>query len=313
VKKSTPVKRVRKPKPATAEVADAPAPEGLLKPWTRWGLTALLVMNGLVALAYRGLFLANLEQTSALFIGLPLTIGILIINLSRTKSTYGAVLRGNLIFLCVTAPLLGEGSLCLLMAAPIFIAVSLAVVAASKAAGNSAAWLLALSLPLLLGAFERQANLKGDNVQTVQSSLIRPGRVQDWVGRTRLATKPASTDSRYLKLGFPMPLSYSITDGLATVQFSEAEGVKGAWSARVLPKARGTRFEILKDESKLSHWVRFIDSEVEIFEAGPGMVRIEQNTRFQPLLHPLWYFVPAERYAISQMHTMTADTWNPAQ
>jgi hypothetical protein len=290
-----------------------PTPSRRLERSVRWGLTGLLLANVAAALFYRGLVLNHLEQTSALFIGLPLGLGLMLIQLTEVRSTVGAVLRGNLIFFCIVAPLLGEGSVCLLMAAPIFIAVSLVVVAARNRANPSAAWLLLLILPVVMGAYEREANLRGDGIVTVSSRILRPGAVADWVTRTQKAAVPAPSQSRFLNIGFPVPESYRIEKGQATVQFSLSEGVRGAWKARVSPLADGAHFDVLSDDSKLIHWVKFIDSDVHVSEASPGMVQIEQTTRFQPLLHPLWYFVPAERFAVGQAHIIAADTWAAAR
>jgi hypothetical protein len=291
---------------ATEEKAAKPE---RLSPNYRWALTGVLIANAILALLYRSLSLEGLEQTSALFIGLPVVLGLLIVHLSRARSNYGAVLRGNLIFLCVVSPLLGEGSLCLLMAAPIFIAVSLAITGIVSKTGKHAGWILVLVLPFMMGLDEREANLNGKNIQTVSTVLLRPGTVQDWVGRTQRAATPAATENAFLKLGFPLPEAYRIDRGVATVSFSLSEGVRGPWTAKVSPAPDGVRFEVLRDQSKLAHWLRVMDSEVHVSQAGPGMVRVEQSTRFQPLLHPLWYFVPPQTYAVRQMHVICADTW----
>ena len=100
-----------------------------LGPSVRIGLTSLLIASGLLALAYQAVRAGHLEQTSGLFVGLPVLLGILAVNLSRTSTPFGRVTLYNIVFLAGVAPLLGEGAICLLMALPLFLAVSFIFVA----------------------------------------------------------------------------------------------------------------------------------------------------------------------------------------
>ena len=61
---------------------------------------------------YELIYYFALKTTSVLFIGLPLWIGLLIVNLVRTKGPYSFTVAITFILLCLIAPLLGEGSIC---------------------------------------------------------------------------------------------------------------------------------------------------------------------------------------------------------
>ena len=95
-----------------------------------WRITLNILFVGVVVfiIAYKIINKLELQTTSALFIGLPMLVGLLIVNLTRTSTAYGMTVKATIIILCLVAPLLGEGSICILMAAPIFLAMNLFIV-----------------------------------------------------------------------------------------------------------------------------------------------------------------------------------------
>jgi hypothetical protein len=86
---------------------------------------ALLVIATVSALVYRYIEARGQMQTYATFVGLPLLIGVLTAYLVRPRSGLGATLKITTILLCAVAPLLGEGMVCLLMAAPLIYIVAM--------------------------------------------------------------------------------------------------------------------------------------------------------------------------------------------
>lgn len=280
----------------------------LSKGW-RTGLTVLIVTNAAAALYYQAMILSDLKETSALFIGVPVVLALLTIHLTRTGTTYGAVIRANLVFLLVVAPLLGEGSICLLMAAPLFLGVSLAVtLALEKRRGHNAA-LLAILAPALFGMAETGANLMPEIEEVYTTSTVR-GDVQDWKERIHRGFPPAESRSTLLGLGFPVPREYTVEQDIAIIQFTPAEGVAGYWQAHLSNTVDGVHYRILEDTTKLSHWMTVLDSQVSIVEAGEDTLILTQTTRFRPKLRPLWYFVPVQKLALSKAHEIALRTWN---
>jgi hypothetical protein len=86
-------------------------------------LLAALAITGVSALAMQLLTVGRLRDTTAFFVGLPVLLGVLTIQLTRTSSPLGVAMQSSVIFLAIVAPVLGEGSICLLMAAPLFLGV----------------------------------------------------------------------------------------------------------------------------------------------------------------------------------------------
>jgi hypothetical protein len=271
-------------------------------------VTALLVASAVTALAYRGLAHEKLEQTSALFVGLPLLLGLLTTHLTRASSVYGRVIRANVVFLAIVAPLLGEGSICLLMAAPIFIGVSLLGAFLFRSVTGPKIYGIA-ALPFLLGIAERQH--LGEHTETVVTRTIVSGSADDWRARVRSSAPVRAARSRFLRLGFPLPVTYSLTPGRGEIAFSRAEGVTGSWLVESQANPRGVHFRVVKDTTKIAHWMNVLDADVAVEPHGATEAILVQTTRFAPLLRPAGYFTPLERYAIEKAHELARDCWSP--
>ncbi len=90
-------------------------------------LLLVIVVLALAAFSYRWLVLQRLEQSSALFIGIPALISIALTFAPRSKSVTGLLLKGTLLFLALSGIVLGEGVICVAMAAPLFLLVAVVV------------------------------------------------------------------------------------------------------------------------------------------------------------------------------------------
>ena len=62
------------------------------------------------------------ENSAALYVGIPTLLALGLVALPRSKSAMGTIFKGLTVALLVSAILLGEGSLCILLSAPIFYA-----------------------------------------------------------------------------------------------------------------------------------------------------------------------------------------------
>jgi len=284
-------------------------PRRLSTGW-RAALSSLMVIVAAASIAYRALVTGHIEQTAALFVGLPLLIGFLATHLTRARSAYGQVIRANVIFLAVAAPLLGEGSICLLMAAPLFIGVSMIGVAMYQSIRSRAVYAI-LALPLAAGWLQKKTGSFPPEPQSVRTRWEVSGSAAGWRKAVREAAPVAQNGSRFLALGFPLPLSYTMSGDGAEVRFARAEGVTGHWRVRCLPFATGVRFELIEDTTRIAHWMEMKESAVEVEESA-GKVAVIQTTRFVPLLSPFWYFVPAQRFAVREAHRLALESWRMA-
>src|SRR4051794_16468700 len=74
---------------------------------------------------YHVLLTHRLEQTSALFIGIPALIAAICVLTPEPKSATGTAMKSITLFLCIAGAFLGEGFICIIMAAPLFYMVGL--------------------------------------------------------------------------------------------------------------------------------------------------------------------------------------------
>ncbi len=298
-------------------------PQRLSDRW-RQGLTATLMATSLTGFVYWILDDSELRQTSALFIGLPLLLGLSVIHLTRTRSRYGTTVQANLIFLCIVAPLLGEGSICLIMAAPLFFVVSLLGVFlfSSFRSGKLMSWAV-VPLIMILSMFE--ANHRTIPLESVTTAYPVHGTLEDWRQRVRHPANTLGAPSFFLSLGFPLPQTYSgdphhlqarDSDYLQTrdlhhlkIEFQQGKTPVGRWEISVEERADGVAFHVQKDSTPIANWIRVVDSTVQLKAADHDQILLIQTTRFEPLLSPFWYFVPLERYAIEQTHELALNTW----
>jgi len=93
-----------------------------------WIVIAIALAGG----AYRIVSYEHLEQTSLLFIGIPAILAIVVALTPRAKSLTGGIMKAITIALLLSGPILGEGFICILMAAPLFYLVGAIVGAVIK-------------------------------------------------------------------------------------------------------------------------------------------------------------------------------------
>jgi len=93
----------------------------------RWPFVGLVLAAAGGVLLYKFLTHRHLEQTSALFIGLPAVLALIVAFTPRTKSATGTILKTMTFFLLLSGIVLQEGFICIVMAAPLFYLVGLAV------------------------------------------------------------------------------------------------------------------------------------------------------------------------------------------
>ncbi len=281
----------------------------------RFGMTVeqgrvLAVVGAFVAGAviYKFLMHERLGHTSAMFLGLPAVLAVVLTLTPKAKSATGAILKGITLFLLILAPLLGEGYLCILIAAPLFYMVGVVVGAiVDHARAKKGATLSCVALVLFPfcgeGVFPA---LTFDRVQMVETTRV----VSEPVGvvEARLARSPrleTAVPAAY-KVGFPRPLA-AWGEGLAvgnlrTVRFSGAEGdPEGNLVMRVSERGPGyARFDTVSDGSKLTQWLRWRDSVVKWEPVDGGHTRVTWRIEYERGLDPAWYFGVWERVCVHE-------------
>jgi hypothetical protein len=270
-------------------------------------LAAVLVTTAF-ALYYRIVRQDGLLHTSALFIGLPAVLALLLAMLPRAKSATGAIVKGITFAMLIVAPLLGEGFLCILMASPLFFLVGIIVGAfVDRSRGSKGVTLGCCALVLLPMSLEGVVpQMTFNRLQTVTvARTVNAGAadVEAALSRSPRIDKPLPA---ILRIGFPRPVTSSgqgLTPGSTrTVHFTGAEGdPPGDLVVEVTSHRPGyLRTQTVADGSKLTQWVGWKSSEVTWTPIDATHTSVTWSIHFERELDPAWYFIPFERLAVHE-------------
>jgi len=273
----------------------------------KWALGGLVLAVGVASFMYRLLVLHKLEQTSALFIGLPVVLAILVILFVQPKSATGMLCMATTIALLVSGIFLGEGFICILMAAPLFYAVAVVigiVIDFTRKKGRSQGTMTCLLvvgfLPMSLEGVRPQLSFPREQTVVRESVVPRSGAEVE----ENLAGTPQFVDRLpgYLRMGFPRPTSAEgrgLKPGdVRLVHFAGGEGKPGDLVLRVSEANENhIVFKMDSDTSHVAHWLHWESAEVEWEPQGAG-TRVRWTLHYRRLLDPAWYFAPWERYAV---------------
>lgn len=295
--------------PAQAEATiDAPDEDGRR---SRWVLVGVIFALALGSVLYRLLVWSRLEQTSALFIGLPAVLAVAVALMPRAKSSTGMIMKVMTLALLMSGILLGEGFICILMAAPLFYLVGYIVgLVMDRDQRNEAenrnrrlSGLLVLPLVALFSLEGVHRDLSFPRAEVVNVSRTVAADAAS-VERA-LGDEPRfeKTLPFYLRLGFPKPVA-AAGHGLRvgdrrTIRFAGGEGKPGELVLEVAEAQAGrVLFRALSDTSHISHWLDWKEAEVIWTPRGDGRTDVRWTLRYDRRLDPAWYFAPWERYAV---------------
>jgi hypothetical protein len=274
----------------------------------QWGIVALVVAFSAGSILYKLLMHVRFGHSSAMFIGVPAVLAILLALTPRAKSATGAIVKGITLALLIIAPLLGEGYLCILMAAPLFyivgIVIGIAVDYGSKDRNATLGCVALVLLPMCLeGVFPAMTFRRAQTVEVSKLVNASPALVEQQLAQSPRTNTPLPFA---LRVGFPQPIQ-AWGDGLAigalrTIHFTGAEGdPPGDLVMRVTERRDGyARFETISDGSKLTQWIRWNGSEVEWRSLDPNHTQVTWRIHFDRQLDPAWYFTPWERAVVGE-------------
>jgi hypothetical protein len=280
---------------------------------------AVAAMIGTVAcasLAYRLVLAQGLEQTAALFVGLPALLAIGVVFFVSPRSAVGVACKAVTIGLLVSLLFLGEGLLCVVMSAPLFYAVAVFIALLSNqirrerhTARSTLPCLLVLAVvPMSLEGVAERASLNRD----------------EWISETRIVNAPAGAVGRaivepprfdralpwYLRAGFPRPTATRIETTDAGVRWvirfrggeMRIDGLEPRAGDLVLElqEARpgSLRWRVLGDDSHMTHFLQWQEARVAWEAVDARTTRVTWTLRYRRGLDPAWYFGPWERYAV---------------
>lgn len=272
----------------------------------QWWVFALVLACTCAALFYRIFINRGLGHSSAMFLGVPAVLAILLALAPKARTVTGGIIKGITLALLIVAPLLGEGYLCILFASPLFYLVGILVgVGVDSCRRNRGTTLSCIALALLPLCMEGVVpQLTWSRAQSVAVTRVISAPVNAVEASLSHSPRVGTALPQFLRIGFPRPLEASgqglSVGAMRIVHFAGAEGdAPGDLVMRITERRPGyARFETVSDDSKLTQWLRWDYSEVEWAPVDAGHTRVTWRIHFERQLDPAWYFAPWERAAV---------------
>ncbi len=272
----------------------------------RWNLVFIILAVSFASVLYRVIASKKLEQTALLFIGIPTALAVLVAATPKARTVTGAILKAMTIALLMAAPLLGEGFICILMAAPLFFVVGIVVgklidVSRRASRGITTGLLLLAFLPMSFEGTSDRLSFPREEVVTAEVVVAAPAAEVE-----RALARPLRLEESlppFLRLGFPRPVA-AHGSGLKvgdrrTIHFAGGEGHPGDLLLEVAEARPGfARFRFVSDHSKIAHWLTWQSSDVYWSAIDANHTQVVWTLGYRRDLDPAWYFGPWERYGV---------------
>ncbi|MBB3696810.1 hypothetical protein KMW28_22790 [Flammeovirga yaeyamensis] len=275
------------------------------KPKKRLLIITIILTIG--SLSYRAIYYENLQTTSLLFVGIPTLLTLMVINYASTpKTVYGMAFRVITLFLLMSSILLGEGTLCVIMAAPIFYGVTfltVLIINLIKKRRQNKLYSFAI-LPLIILLAQPYQYVKTPKIHQIQTSKL----IQHHVSISDLNASPDFMKDypSVFKIGFPKPVSiegYGIEVGdERKIQFLSS--TKGIGTLHLMIDSVSNSkisFDVVSDDTHISHWLSWKNIEVEI-NAKEEFTEVIWTSNYTCDLGPKWYFSPIEDFVVNIMN-----------
>lgn len=282
----------------------------------RIALATLIVALAVAAIAYRLIVWHHLQQTAALFIGIPALLAIVVVFGVSPNSATGVACKAVTIGLLVSLLFLWEGILCVLMSAPLFFAVAIGVGRLVQYARTSrdkstitlrSCLVLLAVVPMTLEGTTELTTVDREESVTASQVVVAPAQAVERV----LLENPRFDRAAplYLRAGFPSPVATRIErDSQETrwvIQMRGGEMLLNGMEPRTgdlilrLEEARPgvIRWRALSDTSHMTHFLTWRESVVQWQAVDASTTRVTWTLRYRRGLDPAWYFGPMERYA----------------
>jgi hypothetical protein len=282
----------------------------------RIGLATLIAAVAIGCIAYRLIVRGGLQQTAALFIGIPAILAIVVVGGVSPRSATGIACKAVTVGLLASLMFLGEGMLCIVMSAPLFYLVAIVIGQTAEAIQRRRNRQTTLLSSVLLLAFVPMS-LEGVLPLTTINR-------NDTVTRTKLvhATSEGVQNALhqqprfdrmlplYLRSGYPRPISTTIDrtpNGTRwVIRFRGGEmritGIEPQTGDLVLMLEEEhpgyLRWRAISDNSHMTHFMRWreITAEWSLIDAETSQVT--WTIQYERGLDPAWYFGPIEHYAV---------------
>ena len=276
-------------------------------------ITAIIVAVTIASLAYRVILGAGLQQTAALFVGLPALLAVAVVFLVSPRSAVGVACKAVTVGMLVSVVALGEGFLCVAMSAPLFYLIAVVVGFGIDRARRRFEEGAFTTFTCIAGLVFVPLSLEG---VTNATSFNR----DEWVSETRLVNATSADVTQalveqprfdralppYLRAGFPRPISTRIDNGGRWIvrlrggetRVNGTEPTTGDLVLQLVESHPGiVHWRVLSDDSHMTHFLRWREATVRWRAVDERRTEVTWSLRYRRGLDPAWYFGPWERYA----------------
>ncbi|MFT6201036.1 MAG: hypothetical protein ACJAZJ_000213 [Candidatus Endobugula sp.] len=280
----------------------------------RW-LIVTIVLSAVVGIFIHFLRSNNIEGSALLYIGVPVIIALAFAHTSKAKSVTGSTLKAITFIILMSGPLLQEGFICMIMAAPIFYIIGAMVTLPfdyyrkKKADKNRSSTLKVMIIPALLLFLSTEGvidELSFDRHNTVEYTQLIDGSVdaiKEKLAGDRFIRRPESTFARL----FPRPdiiLANGIDAGdLHSVEIDYVKWIywnkrTGKTQFKIIDHQKNRiTFAPIMDSSYLSTYLTWGESAVIFVPLTENTTRVTWRINFTRDIDPAWYVQPLQQYA----------------
>ena len=280
----------------------------------QWGWFFTTLIIGLGCIYYVFLQKTNLQNSAALYIGLPMLLALGLSLTPKTKSVLGTTMKAITIALILSAILFREGYICIFFAAPIFYFVGAVigviidiVLKRMKKRSTIHASGIAVFIFMLFSLEGVTDLLTWPRFNEIKASKVVNANIADI--RAQLAKTPQLGPKKpfFLKI-FPYPVNIT-GEGLdiGDERIVKFIAYKHIWWNKIEGDLRlkiaqyndnHVQFEIVSDTSYLDHYLKWRSSDVSLESLDENHTQVTWTLTYDRIYDPAWYFGPMQRYAV---------------
>jgi hypothetical protein len=308
---------------------DDQAPSRLTR--SQWLLAFGILAYGIGAAAFWILAFHARADTAAVYVGIPTVLSFLLATAPQSRSRTGTILKGLTITLALVGMTLGPGVVCIVISAPLFLAIGVLVGTILDARSTPTERRVRLSVVTVVLAVSSlegmDPSLMMDPRDEVVVHRIVPMSAEQF--RNRLARTPELNQPLPfpINLGLPAPVRASgsgLERGARRSVFLEDRNIYPTVIGKsgrkdgdlVFEVARSSptsvTFKMVSDDSHVAKWLTWGNSHVSWHElpamgSTPVQVSVRWTVSYERRLSPAWYFGPILHYAVGKATEVALD------
>lgn len=276
-------------------------------------LIMVILLSAFTGIVIGSLRSQGLGNSALLYIGVPTFIA-LAFTTTTSKSILGATLKSITFVILISAPILQEGFICMIMAAPILY-ITGALVAwpidhyrKNKTNSTKLNSFIIPTLFVLMSMEGVMDETSFNRINTIEHTEVIDASASQIKDRIASSRKIKPSNSLFGKL-FPQPdkinaEGISIGDKhwtdisyLKWIYWNEKRG-KTLFEVTE-NRDNFLRFQPISDKSYLSSYLTWKDSSVSLQAVSAKQTKVTWRISFQRDIDPAWYAQPLQRYAVS--------------